>query len=256
MFCTQCGNQLPDDSRFCPRCGAPVGAPTSAVNQAVSATPQTPPAPAAPAAAPAASPTPAAAPAPTPAASFAAPAPAAPATMPAPAPATAPAASPQAPASDSLSMLSAFVQAMSNRLGEPAQYIPELGAYLIVTKRFSAALANMHQHFFVSAYDAAGYPEMQAYMKACSDWALNNYQGALRGLQKGVVSYAILLQHPLNANAVAFTKELPKKHFAAFDLPILVDPFTGACEMLEKTPVWGFAMWKGIKKAAREALGF
>lgn len=93
-------------------------------------------------------------------------------------------------------------------------------------------------------------------MKACSDWALNNYQGALRGLQKGVVSYAILLQHPLNANAVAFTKELPKKHFAAFDLPILVDPFTGACEMLEKTPVWGFAMWKGIKKAAREALGF
>ena len=46
------------------------------------------------------------------------------------------------------------------------------------------------------------------------------------------------------------------KHFAAFDLPILVDPFTGACEMLEKTPVWGFAMWKGIKKAAREALGF
>ncbi|WP_418742245.1 zinc-ribbon domain-containing protein, partial [Enorma massiliensis] len=65
MFCTQCGNQLPDDSRFCSRCGAPVGAPTFASNQAVSATPQTPSAPAAPAAAPAASPTPAAAPAPT-----------------------------------------------------------------------------------------------------------------------------------------------------------------------------------------------
>ncbi len=139
--------------------------------------------------------------------------------------------------------------------GGQAQYIPELGAYLIVTKRFSAALANMHQHFFVSAYDAAGYPEMQAYMKACSDWALNNYQGALRGLQKGVVSYAILLQHPLNANAVAFTKELPKKHFAAFDLPILVDPFTGACEMLEKTPV-GLRHVEGDQKAAREALGF
>ena len=26
MFCTQCGQQNPDDSRFCARCGAPVGA--------------------------------------------------------------------------------------------------------------------------------------------------------------------------------------------------------------------------------------
>ena len=25
MFCTQCGQQNPDDSRFCARCGAPVG---------------------------------------------------------------------------------------------------------------------------------------------------------------------------------------------------------------------------------------
>ena len=27
MFCTQCGQQNPDDSRFCARCGAPVGRP-------------------------------------------------------------------------------------------------------------------------------------------------------------------------------------------------------------------------------------
>ena len=26
MFCTQCGQQNPDDSRFCARCGAPMGA--------------------------------------------------------------------------------------------------------------------------------------------------------------------------------------------------------------------------------------
>lgn len=151
-------------------------------------------------------------------------------------------------------MLPSFVQALSTNLGSQWDYIPELGAYHIVTKRFTAALANLHQHFFVSAYDAAGYAEMQAYTKACSDWALNNYQGAPRGLQKGVVIYAVLLQHPLRPDAVSYTKELPKKHFAAFDVPILVDPFTGACEMLEKTPVWGFAMWKGIKQAAHEAL--
>ncbi|MFN2538438.1 MAG: FHA domain-containing protein [Mycobacteriales bacterium] len=29
MFCTQCGQQNPDDSRFCARCGAPTGRPAA-----------------------------------------------------------------------------------------------------------------------------------------------------------------------------------------------------------------------------------
>ena len=29
MFCTQCGQQNPDDSRFCARCGAPTGRPAT-----------------------------------------------------------------------------------------------------------------------------------------------------------------------------------------------------------------------------------
>lgn len=35
---------------------------------------------------------------------------------------------------------------------------------------------------------------------------------------------------------------------------MLLDPQTGQLETLDKTPVWGFAMWSGIKKAARFAL--
>ncbi|MBV9369650.1 MAG: zinc-ribbon domain-containing protein, partial [Frankiales bacterium] len=37
MFCTQCGQQNPDDSRFCARCGAPLtipGAPPGAAGGA------------------------------------------------------------------------------------------------------------------------------------------------------------------------------------------------------------------------------
>lgn len=227
MFCTQCGSPLPEHAKFCMTCGAPV----------VVCTPRA-------ASAPTLEPDGASAPAPEPEK--------APSTdASSPAPAMEPVLD---PAPDSVEMLPSFARDLSARLDAPMDYIPELGAYHIVTKRFTAALANLHQHFFVSAYDAAGYAEMQAYTKACSEWALNNYQGALRGLQKGVVIYAVLLQHPLRADAMGYTKELPKKHFAAFDVPVLVDPVTGTCEMLEKTPVWGFAMWKGIKRAAREAL--
>ena len=33
MFCTQCGQQNPDDSRFCARCGAPTGRPGQGAGQ-------------------------------------------------------------------------------------------------------------------------------------------------------------------------------------------------------------------------------
>ena len=36
MFCTQCGQQNPDDSRFCARCGAPIG--TAAADRGVETT--------------------------------------------------------------------------------------------------------------------------------------------------------------------------------------------------------------------------
>lgn len=33
MFCSKCGSQIPDDSVFCPNCGAPAGGPGSGANQ-------------------------------------------------------------------------------------------------------------------------------------------------------------------------------------------------------------------------------
>ena len=38
MFCTQCGQQNPEDSRFCARCGAPVGGPASGGDRGVETT--------------------------------------------------------------------------------------------------------------------------------------------------------------------------------------------------------------------------
>ena len=236
MFCTKCGAKLPDGARFCAMCGAPATMPE---------TPSTPVAPASapqPTGAPGSQPVAAATPAPV----------AAPVAAPAPAPVPAAASQPAPVAAGGL--LNPFVQQVATRLGEPAQFIPELQTYLFVTKRFSAALANIHQYFLIYENNGVGYNEMRDYSAACTDWALHNYAGVPRGLQKGVAIYPVMLQHPMNPGAIQFVKEKPKAKFAAFTLPVVVDPIDRQVQFMDTTPVWGFAMWGGVKKAATEVL--
>lgn len=177
---------------------------------------------------------------------------AAPVAAPAPAPVPAAASQPAPVAAGGL--LNPFVQQVATRLGEPAQFIPELQTYLFVTKRFSAALANIHQYFLIYENNGVGYNEMRDYSAACTDWALHNYAGVPRGLQKGVAIYPVMLQHPMNPGAIQFVKEKPKAKFAAFTLPVVVDPIDRQVQFMDTTPVWGFAMWGGVKKAATEVL--
>lgn len=112
----------------------------------------------------------------------------------------------------------------------------------------------MHSYFFFAANDLAGYAQMQVYAEACMAWARKNYEGLPRGMQSGLAVYPVMLQHPLQPDALAYVKQIPDKHWAAFELPVLFDPMTGQLEHLDKTPVWGFAMWRGIKATARMVL--
>ena len=211
MFCTRCGSQVPDGSRFCPSCGGPVSAPAreAAATEVVRASGQ-----------------------------------------------PVPAAIPGAPGACTPEVLAAYVAHVAARLRQRPGYVPELGASLLLTTRFSAALANIHQYFLVRAGDGWGREEVARHTDACVAWALENYQGVPRGLQKGIGIYPIVLQHPIEPGALAYVREKPKAHFAAFALPTLVDPFDHVVCHMEATPVWGWAMWGGIKKVADEALAY
>lgn len=210
MFCSTCGNQIPDNARFCNACGAPVSAPAASATTGAASSPVAPLAPAQP---------------------------------------VQPTAS--APTGD---RLSSYLQRVAARLQQDPQFVPELGAHLFLTTRFSAALTNMHQYFFIVADDSADYEKMRAYSEACTSWALNNYQGVPRGLQKGIAIYPVMLQHPVNPGALRYVQEKPNIKYAAFQLATVLDPVAGEIRYLQKTPVWGFAMWSGIKRAADEAL--
>ena len=242
MFCTNCGAPLTPNARFCVTCGAPIApAPGGMGSPARSGG-----SPAYSNAAGAASSSAWQAPAPVPQA---------PAT-PAPAPQIqTPAATSPAPAAHgSAAILPSYLQTVASRIGQAPQFIPEAGAYLLVADQRGALAVQMHSYFFFAANDLAGYAQMQVYAEACMACARKNYEGLPRGMQSGLAVYPVMLQHPLQPDALAYVKQIPDKHWAAFELPVLFDPMTGQLEYLDKTPVWGFAMWRGIKASARMAL--
>ena len=160
----------------------------------------------------------------------------------------------QAPASDT--PFGADLGKVSARLQAPPTYIPELSSYLMVNKRFSGALVNIHQFFFLTQNDACNGAMMQQFTEGCVSFALNNYKGAPRGLQKGIGIYPVMCQTAPSPEVISYTKRKPDAHFSAFALPCSVNLSTGWLEYLDTTPVWGMAMWRGLKNVAKEALQY
>ena len=166
---------------------------------------------------------------------------------------------PQQPTSQALASdtpFGAYLGKVSARLQAPPTYIPELSSYLMVNKRFSGALVNIHQFFFLTQNDACNGAMMQQFTEGCISFALNNYKGAPRGLQKGIGIYPVMCQTAPSPEVISYTKRKPDAHFSAFALPCSVNLSTGWLEYLDKTPVWGMAMWRGIKNVAKEALQY
>ena len=151
--------------------------------------------------------------------------------------------------------LRAFVGKVAGRVNQQALWNQYLACYQLDSSNWSTLAVKMHHYFFITRDDAATVADFDAYIQACVDWGLNNYHGVARGLQKGVAIHPVLLQAYPSAEIIARTKQKPNAHWAAFVLPSVVNLSTGAVDYLEKTPVWGLAMWKGIRKVAQEALG-
>lgn len=215
MFCTKCGFQLTDGAKFCSRCGAPVAQPQPAApSQPAAQTPQA-------------------------------------ANQPAPAPA------PQAPTAPPPPVSPAFQQYLdqiAQKLCQQPTYVPELNCYQFYTERFSAALAKMKQFVFLTENDSLDFQAAKAYSAACMRRALNIYQGLPRGFQTGVVAYNVICQTQANPATCQFVQQLPEKHMAAFEMPVVVELSSKNLYYCTKKPFWGFAMWGGIRKTAEMIL--
>ena len=80
---------------------------------------------------------------------------------------------------------------------------------------------------------------IEYFSKACFDYAVKNNQGWPRGLQSGIGSIAILQANNIDAGAAAFCEHPSKKHFSAFEIPILYQRSEKRTIRYIKRPIWG-----------------
>ena len=73
----------------------------------------------------------------------------------------------------------------------------------------------------------------------CFEYALKNNKGWPRGLQSGVGSVAILKGGDMDSEAIAFCEKLSKKHWSAFEIPLIYNTENKQVIHYTKTPVWG-----------------
>lgn len=88
---------------------------------------------------------------------------------------------------------------------------------------------------------------IENYSKICIDYAIKNKKGLPRGLQSGIVSFALLVSLNVDEDAKKFAQERPKKHFAAFEMPLVFDLKENKLYYYEKTPNWGFIYYKTFR---------
>lgn len=149
---------------------------------------------------------------------------------------------------------SQYLNQIAARLNQQPEYVPELNCYQFYCERFSAALAKMKQYIFITENDTLDFQGAQAYSQACMRRALNIYKGLPRGLQTGVVAYNVICQTYANPSACQFIQQLPDKHMAAFEMPIIMELSSKNLFYCTKLPVWGLAVVNGIRKNAEKIL--
>ena len=73
----------------------------------------------------------------------------------------------------------------------------------------------------------------------CYKYAIGNNRGWPRGLQSGVGSIAILKGNTIDPSAVEYCRKLIKKHWSAFEIPVVHDKQTKQTTRYTSNPIWG-----------------
>ncbi len=80
---------------------------------------------------------------------------------------------------------------------------------------------------------------IEEFSNNCFKYSLKNNKGWKRGLQSAVGSIAILSGTITDIAAINYCEKLTKKHWSAFEIPVLFDQSKKQITKYKKTPIWG-----------------
>ena len=104
--------------------------------------------------------------------------------------------------------------------------------------RLSWMATKMHYTGIYGALDHITQQDAELFSTACFECSKKNYTGH-RGLQSGFSSISALVSHSIDVAAKQWVKNYQKKHFASFEIPVIIDLSSNEILFRQKKPLWG-----------------
>lgn len=148
-----------------------------------------------------------------------------------------------------------YIRSVNARLGN-GTWIPHLNAWCYYDEEFRVkwGASKMKRFSFITCMEKVDDMVVRNFSGSCTQYALHNYPGLARGMQVGVASFAVIASRNIAESAVRQVMETPPTHFAAFEMPILLDLNTRRLYHMQKTPLWGALIWSDLRKYADQKL--
>ena len=109
--------------------------------------------------------------------------------------------------------------------------------------RWSWFATKLHIFSIVGSVDKISKQDIDKYSEACLKYGKRNMKGT-RGMQQGAVSFAVLASKNVEKEAKEWVQQIPPKHFALMEFPVIYDLKEDKLYYCEKTPTWGSIYFK------------
>ena len=89
---------------------------------------------------------------------------------------------------------------------------------------------------------------IQWFSKTSLDYALTHKKGLPRGFQSGIVCFALLVCKNVDEDAMKWVQRIPKRRFAAIEMPVISDLSNNQIYYCQKTPIAGGIYFKFFRE--------
>jgi len=101
---------------------------------------------------------------------------------------------------------------------------------------------------YISYVEKIDQKTISDFSDACFLTSKKNYKGLPRGVQNGFASFIVIVSEDIDVDAIAFAESRPKKHFAAFDMPVVVDLKNEKIYFYHGKQIWGSIYYRFFRE--------
>ncbi len=138
---------------------------------------------------------------------------------------------------------SEYIQATYNRFDKDGfiqhdEVVNEIEVTVAAQQEFRLSWMATKMHYFgiYGALDHITQQDAELFSAACFDCAKENYTGH-RGLQSGFSSISALVSYNVDIAAKQWVLNYHKKHYASFEIPVIVDLSSNEILFRQKKPL-------------------